>query len=99
MRRRQFAKGLIALAGGLLVGDAALEAFDRLTHKKVWTGWDAPKWGGKGEYFDITKIHARDTFACNYEYSAYLVHWVPNDKLHFTTEMKPLIWRPQCRVT
>lgn len=53
MDRRQFLrKGLVALAGGLIVGDAALEMLDQLTHKKVWAGWDAPRWGGKGEYFD-----------------------------------------------
>lgn len=37
MTRRSFlARSSLALAGGLLVGDAALEAFERLTHRKVW---------------------------------------------------------------
>lgn len=37
MDRRSFLRrSTLALAGGLLVGDAALEAFDRLTHRKVF---------------------------------------------------------------
>lgn len=35
-RRDFLRRGAIALAGGLLVGDAALEAFERLTHRKVF---------------------------------------------------------------
>lgn len=36
MNRATFGKSLIALAGGLLVGDEALEALERLTHRKVF---------------------------------------------------------------
>jgi|SRR3990172_5453252 len=37
--RRDFLRRTsLALAGGLLLGDAALEAFERLTHRKVWPG-------------------------------------------------------------
>ena len=42
MDRRSFlTRSTLALAGGLLVGDAALEAFERLTHRKVFAlgGW------------------------------------------------------------
>lgn len=39
--RREFLRRTsLALAGGLLLGDAALELFDRLTHRKVWAGAD-----------------------------------------------------------
>lgn len=41
-RRSFFARSTLAL-GGLLVGDAALEAFERLTHRKVFAlGHPAP---------------------------------------------------------
>jgi len=37
LNRRDFLrKSLIAGVGGLLLGDAALEAFERLTHRKVF---------------------------------------------------------------
>lgn len=37
LTRRDFLRrGSLALAGGLLVGDAALEAFERLSHRKVF---------------------------------------------------------------
>lgn len=37
MDRRAFLRrSSIALAGGLVLGDAALEAFERLTHRKVF---------------------------------------------------------------
>ena len=37
MDRRSFLRSTsLALAGGLVVGDAALELFERLTHRKVW---------------------------------------------------------------
>lgn len=35
-RRDFLRKTTIALAGGLIVGDAAMELFERLTHKKVY---------------------------------------------------------------
>ena len=35
-RRTFLRRTSLALAGGLLVGDAALEAFERLTHRKVF---------------------------------------------------------------
>lgn len=47
MRRRDFLRrGAILGAGGLLLGEAALEAFERLTHRKVWAGWSAPSGSG-----------------------------------------------------
>lgn len=37
MNRRDWLKRTsLALAGGLVLGDAAMEAYERLTHKKVW---------------------------------------------------------------
>ena len=39
-RRDFLRKTSLALAGGLILGDAALEAFERLTHRKVWAGAD-----------------------------------------------------------
>lgn len=39
MQRRDFLRrGSVALAGGLLFGDAELEALEMLTHRKVWAG-------------------------------------------------------------
>ena len=41
LSRRDFLRRTsLAVAGGLIVGDAALELFDRLTHRKVWAGAD-----------------------------------------------------------
>lgn len=54
--RRSFLSSLALGAGALLVGDAALEAYERLTHRKVWAGWSAPKWGGRMIYPDEWKV-------------------------------------------
>lgn len=44
MDRRSFLRrSTIALAGGLVLGDAALEAFERLTHRKVFALGAPPK--------------------------------------------------------
>lgn len=48
-RRDFFKRSSIVLAGGLIFGDAALEAFERLTHRKVFAlgGLPEPKlWHG-----------------------------------------------------
>lgn len=40
MNRRDWLKRTsLALAGGLVLGDAAMEAFERLTHRKVFAMW------------------------------------------------------------
>lgn len=44
-RRAFLRRGSIALAGSLLVGDAALEAFERLTHRKVFALGGMPEYG------------------------------------------------------
>jgi hypothetical protein len=55
MLRRDFLRRTsIALAGGLLLGDAALEAFERLTHvRKSFPSAAIQKWTGRPVYFDI----------------------------------------------
>lgn len=54
MDRRSFLRrSTIAVAGGLLLGDAALEAFERLTHRKVFALGGLPQAGMVG-LFDIT---------------------------------------------
>ena len=42
-RRAFLRRSAIALVGGLLLGDAALDAFERLTHRKVWALGGPPK--------------------------------------------------------
>ena len=56
LSRRDFLRrGSIALAGGLLVGDAALEAFERLTHRKVFALGEQKKWRGRGVYLQVAQ--------------------------------------------
>ena len=44
LSRRDFLRrSSLAIAGGLIVGDAALELLDRLTHKKVWSLGGLPR--------------------------------------------------------
>ena len=59
MDRRLFLRrGGVALAGGLVLGDVALEAFERLTYRKrLWTGASFPAAGGP-YYWVHVKRHA-----------------------------------------
>lgn len=44
MNRTQFLRSLAAGVGGLLVGDQALDAFERLTYKRrFFPGWSEPR--------------------------------------------------------
>ena len=44
MDRRAFLRSTsLALAGGLVVGDAAMELYERLTHRKVWALGAVPR--------------------------------------------------------
>lgn len=55
MLRRDFLRRTsLALAGGLVVGDAALELFARLTHtrKSFPSAAIVPRWTGRAVYFD-----------------------------------------------
>lgn len=58
LSRRDFLrKTSIALAGGLIVGDAALEAFERLTHRKVWAGADFASKDQHGRTWHVVGIN------------------------------------------
>ena len=61
MDRRSFLRrSTIALAGGLLVGDAAIEAFDRLTHRKVFALGGVPESPlGLSEFERMTLLRTR----------------------------------------
>lgn len=52
MLRRDFLRRTsLALAGGLIVGDQAIELFERLSHRKVFALGGLP-WTGQPVYFD-----------------------------------------------
>lgn len=54
LRREFFRKTALATAGGLILGDAALELFERLTHTPVFTGWSTTVWSAPGEGARLT---------------------------------------------
>lgn len=56
-RREFLRKSSIVLATSLIVGDEALEAFERLTHRKVWAlGGLPPKLWGDGIHDDTAAL-------------------------------------------
>lgn len=57
-RRSFLTKSSIAIAGTLLVGDAALEAFERLTHRKVFALGGLPRqliWNLGAHHFEASE--------------------------------------------
>lgn len=87
MQRRDFLRSSLILGGGLVVGDAALEALERLTHtRKSFPSAAVPK-----------KILAGDTLRHNgfaYEYWASDGReWVKAEFLYQLHESTPLTFR------
>lgn len=68
-RRDWLTKTSLALAGGLLMGDAVMEQYERLTHRKVFA---LGAMGDDTAYVDSFLLHGRTLPAGNYRMNRYV---------------------------
>ena len=98
MDRRSFLRRASLALPALLVGDAALEAFERLSHRKVFALGGLPNqpWHGLGYYFDdpntITPLAPIRRLTNYNAWPKGVIDLETSSSVHRLTT-KPLLWK------
>jgi hypothetical protein len=69
-RRDWLTKTSLALAGGLVLGNEAMEVYERLSHRKVWAMGD---WSDHTKYVDSFLLHGRELPMGHYRMSRQVI--------------------------